>query len=1043
MRPLELVFSGLHSYREKQHIDFTELSRYGLFGIFGPTGAGKSTILDAITLALFGSVDRAERGKRGILNQEEQELWVSFSFELGGQIFRIERLYTRDKSDPFSVRARNARLICGTSLRGGLEVLASTPNEVDLQVVKILGLRKEDFTRAVVLPQGKFDEFLKLTGGERAKMLEHIFNLERYGDELAEKAKKVLLDCEQRLSNIAAEEAGMGDASEEALIKARQAVSEQFRKVQELKEAVQAWRKQWEEIEELRRLHERLEQAKVKYEALQKECAFWEEQRKVLELAAKAEPLRQDLVREEEINREIEELKRSSALAQVKEREAEKALYQAQVELDEAEERRKQELPKWQERLAVLKVAVEKVEERDALSSIMEKQMKQLNSLRQKIDGLSVELEENVKALELLKEQQKSILAEVRSIEADVKEKEDVERAVQLLIQLEDRERELSTWRKKYEEEKTRVEKEFKKLKELVKGRLPEARVEKVADFTPLVEAKLKEIQSKVEALRVAKERILAEEQAAMLATGLKPGDPCPVCGSREHPRPASTEEVKNKLKELEKEKEIAEQELQVVQAWRDLVFKGVVQLDTLCKNLYGNIQPELTRLEREVDELTKRFNLVSLGEERESVRKRWEEIKEKEKRLNELARQREKLEEEVHKADARVKELKEEIQNLKIAEGSLNGELASQEARYNKLKEEVRQVAGEQDPRYLLAVTEKVIQELEGRVNMCRERRDIAIRELNEIQKELAAFESRLEGRREEEQNLKERLEKYLATAGFATREEARAALLDEEHRQALARSLEDFERRLFASEKEIKELEEALGGRGFKLEVWEALKAQLEEGEGELLEANKQLAVYQKELERIEQNHRRWLKLKEEKEGISRRRDLADTLRRILSGRKFVEFLAEEQLRDMALEASRRLGALTGQRYALELDERCEFVLRDDFYGGQRRPVSSLSGGETFLTSLSLALALSSQLQLKGRYPLGFFFLDEGFGTLDGEKLEVVLQALERLRLGQCLVGVISHVRELKERIPVYLEVIPPGPDGSGSRVRLVKNI
>ncbi|SMB99465.1 exonuclease SbcC [Thermanaeromonas toyohensis ToBE] len=1043
MRPLELVFSGLHSYREEQHIDFTELSRYGLFGIFGPTGAGKSTILDAITLALFGSVDRAERGRRGILNQEEHELWVSFSFELGGQVFRVERLYTRDKSDPFSVRARNARLIRGTSWRDGLEVLASTPNEVDLQVVKILGLRKEDFTRAVVLPQGKFDEFLKLTGGERAKMLEYIFNLERYGDELAEKAKKVLLDCEQRLSNIAAEEAGMGDASEEALIKARQAVSEQLRKVQELEGAVQACRKQWEEMEELRRLHERLEQAKVKYETLQKERAFWEEQRKVLELAAKAEPLRQDLIREEEITCEIQELERIRLQAQAKENQAERAWHQAKVELEEAEKRRKQELPEWQERLAALKAAVEKAKERDALSCVMEKQVRELNSLRQKMEELSVELEGSARALEILSEQQKNILTEMRSIEVDVKEKEDVERAVQLLIQLEDRERELSTWRKKYEEEKARVEREFKKLKELVEERLPEARVEKAADFAPLVEAKLKEIQSKVESLQLSKERILAEEQAAILASSLRPGDPCPVCGSREHPRPASTEEVKNKLKGLEKEREIAEQELQVVRAWRDLIFKGVAQLDALYQTLYENIQPELKRLEIEVEELAGRFSQIASGKERESVRKRWEEIKGKEKRLNELARQREKLEEEVHKADVRVRELKDEIQNLKIAEGSLKGELASYEARQYKLKEEIRQVAGEQDPHYLLAVVERSIQELEEKVNMCRERRDTALRELNEVQKELAALESKLEGLKEEEQNLKERLEKHLAMAGFATRGEARAALLEEGHRQALARDLEDFERRLFASQEEIKGLEETLAGREFKIEAWQDLKAQLEKGEGELLEANKQLAVYQKELERIEQNHQRWLKLKEEEERIARRRDLADTLRRILSGRKFVEFLAEEQLRDMTLEASRRLGALTGQRYALELDERCEFVLRDDFHGGQRRPVSSLSGGETFLTSLSLALALSSQLQLKGRYPLGFFFLDEGFGTLDGEKLEVVLQALERLRLGQCLVGVISHVRELKERIPVYLEVIPPGPDGSGSRIRLVKNL
>src|SRR6185437_12177676 len=97
----------------------------------------------------------------------------------------------------------------------------------------------------------------------------------------------------------------------------------------------------------------------------------------------------------------------------------------------------------------------------------------------------------------------------------------------------------------------------------------------------------------------------------------------------------------------------------------------------------------------------------------------------------------------------------------------------------------------------------------------------------------------------------------------------------------------------------------------------------------------------------------------------------------------------------------ASERLGFLTKRRYALEVDSAGGFVIRDDANGGIRRPVSTLSGGETFLASLALALALSGQIQLRGKYPLQFFFLDEGFGTLDPDLLEVVVSALESLRL------------------------------------------
>jgi exonuclease SbcC len=150
-------------------------------------------------------------------------------------------------------------------------------------------------------------------------------------------------------------------------------------------------------------------------------------------------------------------------------------------------------------------------------------------------------------------------------------------------------------------------------------------------------------------------------------------------------------------------------------------------------------------------------------------------------------------------------------------------------------------------------------------------------------------------------------------------------------------------------------------------------------------------------------------------------------------------VEFIAEEQLINISFEASARLGNLTHQRYALEVDSSGGFVIRDDANGGVRRPVSTLSGGETFLTSLSLALALSSQIQLRGEYPLEFFFLDEGFGTLDQELLETVVTALEKLHSERLAIGIISHVPELRARLPRRLIVEPAEPSGRGSRIKL----
>ena len=125
------------------------------------------------------------------------------------------------------------------------------------------------------------------------------------------------------------------------------------------------------------------------------------------------------------------------------------------------------------------------------------------------------------------------------------------------------------------------------------------------------------------------------------------------------------------------------------------------------------------------------------------------------------------------------------------------------------------------------------------------------------------------------------------------------------------------------------------------------------------------------------------------------------------------------------MLLQASEILSSLTGGRYRIELGTEGDFVIKDYLAGGSYRTVSTLSGGETFLASLSLAVALSKQIQLKGQSPLEFFFLDEGFGSLDGELLDTVITSLELLSTQSCVIGLVSHLSELQQRIPRRLVI------------------
>ena len=176
MRPKLLEIEGLQSFRDVQRIDFEALSETGLFGIFGPTGSGKSTVLDALTFALYGKIKRADGGTQGIINSHHKTARVSFTFELIREgirrNYRVERVYQRKKDSPVFGEAKVARLI--EISEAGEIPLCDKANDVSNTIKELLGLSHEDFTRAVVLPQNSFQEFLHLNNADRRGMLERI-----------------------------------------------------------------------------------------------------------------------------------------------------------------------------------------------------------------------------------------------------------------------------------------------------------------------------------------------------------------------------------------------------------------------------------------------------------------------------------------------------------------------------------------------------------------------------------------------------------------------------------------------------------------------------------------------------------------------------------------------------------------------------------------------------------------------------------------------------------------------------------------------------
>ena len=245
------------------------------------------------------------------------------------------------------------------------------------------------------------------------------------------------------------------------------------------------------------------------------------------------------------------------------------------------------------------------------------------------------------------------------------------------------------------------------------------------------------------------------------------------------------------------------------------------------------------------------------------------------------------------------------------------------------------------------------------------------------------------------------------------------KASILDRDELSRLKEDIQLYWDHTKQCESNIKRITEKLDGRSVSEENWEKAAVTKDQAEEAFSKALEERGAAGKALAVIRENHKRFKELETSLAEWQTYIDRLDKLQAVFKGNSFVEYLAEEQLESVTRDASARLGELTRQRYAIEVDSEGGFVMRDDANGGVKRPVTSLSGGETFLTSLALALALGADSASR-RVSAPILLLDEGFGTLDQDLLDTVVTALEKLQSDNLSVGVISHVQELRARLP-----------------------
>ncbi|TKD71957.1 AAA family ATPase [Pseudalkalibacillus hwajinpoensis] len=1116
MKPIRLSVSGLHSFREKQEIDFETLCQGGIFGIFGPTGSGKSSLLDAMTLALYGKVERATNNTQGIMNHAEDTLSVSFTFELGSDLtYRVERSYKR--SGDISIRSANSRLI---EIGEENTVLADKDRDVSQKIQEILGLTIDDFTRAVVLPQGKFAEFLSLKGTERRQMLQRLFQLEKYGDQFNRRLRARVDEKRNHLNEITAEQTGLGDASKQHLKEAKESLTLAEKAAEEARLNLVQAEKQKEDVNETWSLQQQLAQVKQKRDSLVEKSEEMKELQTKLNEAQAALQVKPYLDAVEATEQEAKE--------------AHNRYQEAKKNLDEASQTyrsRKQTYENYrsrqQEQEPILMKHLNELERGIAL----EKELARLKEQSSNLEAQRTSLQKDVTLADEQKEKAQKDLSKALKLQSDLNEElnnlqvspEDrkrISRAQSLKQELNSITMQLNDVTKEEKQQLTErdriyplqqeMTKQLDKTKETYHGYFGTllSVYNQVSSCKLLLERHTAKLQERVQDAHHKLEESRTHAIAIRLASELKEGESCPVCGSKEHIHLAEgdddTSKWQDQIQRDEQKRETLKDQVQNVNQLQykleqlsDLMteqedLSGVQQNQGSANEIKSDLTDdevitEVKSLAQDVQELEEKIkktsrwlqehqskasefayqlkqvkeNLASRVEKRKQLTTQTEEI---EKTLqNEFNLKVEQVESELKKMEdmdenanvvrdrltksvpyiedqeKRLLDLQEKVQQHSVRNAELTSSLEQLSDQVKRAEAEYNGIVGE-------LTAQEGYNQVNRQLESLRNDEKVAGNKLKEAEERYLQTERQAAAAKNYDQDVQQRLKKAEIayeeaekTSIFSDRKFVRSAEVPLDQRSDWEKQVEEYRKEWNQTEHNLNEVESKLSGRKVSEDEYKESNQKAELAKEAREEALSHFAARRHHLEDVSRRHERFKELEEIRKTSSAELEKLGKLQTVFRGNSFVEFIASEQLEQVSLDASQKLGDLTSQRYAIEVDSSGGFLIRDDANGGVRRPVSTLSGGETFLTSLALALALSGQIQLRGAHPLQFFFLDEGFGTLDESLLDTVITSLEKLQNESLAVGVISHVPELRARLPRKVIVSPSEPSGRGSRIEM----
>ena len=992
MKPIKLSIEGVFSYRTRQEIDFTKLSSEGIFGIFGNTGSGKSSIVEAIIFALYGKIERVSGKQIDLINLQSNKAVIDFEFEVSGKAYRVVVNLTRTSS------GHSTKKLFYQKQEGQYRAM-----EEKISGEQLTGLSYDNFCRVVIIPQGKFQDFLTLTSGERTKMLKEIFpSLKKYD------LSNTLRAMREETEGMQKEKMGQLNSYSEYTIEALNERKEQYAVVEQ----------QYKDLEILiKNLKEDLDSRKTLFDAFKKQEELSQNFNRLKLNEENISALKDRLDQYRKTNRVFGSLLTKYDDLLLRKKRTSDLLSELSLQVADLE-KKKQSL---EEELA----ALQKENEQTPLQQQEADNLKTLADLR--------ELESTMAILDTkMKDEQKRLENGKACVAAEENKKQNKEKEIadkeSRLLNAEEF-RSVRDWfakNQRLNEDLARLRKENQDLCKKKNDCLSP-----FGDISPdNPEAELQQRLQDTEEQISKAENLLSDynvkQALCQYSKALSSNEPCPLCGSLSHPHPAELADVDEHLKQIKST-------IRDLKARKETLEKAVASLDFYSKQIQSK-QEQINSLQQDIETHKRQFVWANyLGKSSLEITQMENEDIRLQNELKELRSALAAIDRNIRKYSEALKQIENSVEQSRNALTKHQGR--KEELGKNLSEEFVLQYA-QVDVNQLNEQRQKLLAVLEKRNAVLAERNAVLSKQnavLFQREGERNSCKQNLETIIGETDKCESEIERQIACGGFQSLESVRQILsssFDEDDAQT---QIDNFNRQMIEFSSQLAALSEQTSGKDRPAE--ENIKSDeqtLSQKEKEFKSCIANKGGIEKEINLFETKLSQKTELEKEMKKAEARLDALNKLSQMFKGDKFIQFISTVYLEQLCAKANERLQIITNNKFAIRYWEE-NFEVIDNLNSGKTRSLKTLSGGQIFQASLCMALALVDTIRLNSDTREDFFFLDEGFGTQDNESIELIFKSLVSLRQENKIVGLISHSEILKEKISYNIAVRLDQNEGS----------